>query len=301
MSIPHPIPYQGSKRNLASAILSYFPPDVEKLIEPFAGSAAVTLAAAYHRKVKRFHINDLNKALMDLWEEIINQPEHITKKYEKIWLSQLEQERDYYNSIREKFNQTQKAEYLLFLLVRCVKASVRYNSEGGFNQSPDNRRRGTHPITMRSNIRGASLLLKGKTAITAASYEKIINMARHADLIYMDPPYQGVCNKRDPRYINGLSFDSFVDSLDRLNEKGLSFIVSYDGKTGSRTFGEKLPDFLNLNHIEIDAGRSSQATLLGRDETTYESLYLSPALVLRLEKLPSVPRLENAEYQSSLF
>ena len=33
-----------------------------------------------------------------------------------------------------------------------------------------------------------------------------------------------------------------------------------------------------LAHIEVHAGRSTQATLLGRDDDTYESLYLSPAL-----------------------
>ena len=46
MRIPHPIPYQGSKRGIAEAILAYFPQHVTRLIEPFAGSAAVTLAAA---------------------------------------------------------------------------------------------------------------------------------------------------------------------------------------------------------------------------------------------------------------
>lgn len=35
--IPHPIQYQGSKRNLAPMILRYFPENVETLIEPFAG------------------------------------------------------------------------------------------------------------------------------------------------------------------------------------------------------------------------------------------------------------------------
>jgi DNA adenine methylase len=44
---------------------------------------------------------------------------------------------------------------------------------------------------------------------------------------------------------------------------------------------------LNLRLIELAAGRSSQATLLGRRAETYESLYLSPALVERLGmKLP---------------
>jgi hypothetical protein len=38
--------YQGSKRNLAPAILGYFPERVGTLIKPSAGSVALTLAAA---------------------------------------------------------------------------------------------------------------------------------------------------------------------------------------------------------------------------------------------------------------
>jgi len=38
MKIPHPIPYQGSKRNLASQILRFFPDEINRLVEPFAGS-----------------------------------------------------------------------------------------------------------------------------------------------------------------------------------------------------------------------------------------------------------------------
>jgi hypothetical protein len=34
-------------------------------------------------------------------------------------------------------------------------------------------------------------------------------------------------------------------------------------------------NWLNLTRIELDAGRSSQSTLLGIDEKTIESLYLS--------------------------
>jgi DNA adenine methylase len=40
----------------------------------------------------------------------------------------------------------------------------------------------------------------------------------------------------------------------------------------------KLPDHLDLTHMELEAGRSSQATLLGRDDATFESLYISPVL-----------------------
>ena len=45
-ALPHPIQYQGSKRNLAPIILRYFPKGINRLVEPFAGSAAISVAAA---------------------------------------------------------------------------------------------------------------------------------------------------------------------------------------------------------------------------------------------------------------
>ena len=66
-SVPHPIPYQGSKRRLAAAILSHVEAGrYERLIEPFAGSAAVTLAAANSMKFKRFEIGDRLEPLVML-------------------------------------------------------------------------------------------------------------------------------------------------------------------------------------------------------------------------------------------
>ncbi|MBA3849722.1 MAG: hypothetical protein C0502_06970 [Opitutus sp.] len=58
MKIPHPIPYQGSKRNLAPCILPFFPHNIRRLIEPFAGSAAITLAAAEKQLADSYVIND---------------------------------------------------------------------------------------------------------------------------------------------------------------------------------------------------------------------------------------------------
>jgi len=75
MRVPHPVPYQGSKRKLTPAILACFPPGSPRLIEPFAGSAAVTLAAAARGKESRFVIADLNAPLMDLWRAMIEAPD----------------------------------------------------------------------------------------------------------------------------------------------------------------------------------------------------------------------------------
>ena len=79
-----------------------------------------------------------------------------------------------------------------------------------------------------------------------------------------------------------MSYQEFVASLKDLNKKSIPYLVSYDGRTGEKQYGQALPLELELQLVELHAGRSSQATLLGRNAETFESLYLSPAL---LEKL----------------
>jgi DNA adenine methylase len=284
MSVPHPIPYQGSKRRLAQAIIGHFPEDADRLIEPFAGSAAVSLAAARFSKARRFALSDANAPLMALWDAIISSPDDIAAQYTELWDAQLGREREYYDYVRDRFNEAHRPDHLLYLLARCVKASVRYNSNGEFNQSPDNRRRGATPDTMRHHIVRASKLLKGRATVAAADYRVALAAADETDVVYMDPPYQGVCGDRDQRYLGGVGFDAFVEALADLNKRGICYIVSYDGRTGPRTHGRLLPASLDLEHLEVEAGRSTQATLLGRDHVTYESLYLSPALMRRIQR-----------------
>ncbi|MEW5842019.1 MAG: DNA adenine methylase [Bacteroidota bacterium] len=282
MKVPHPIPYQGSKRNLAKYILPFFPLDVDMLIEPFSGSAAITIAAAQSGKASLFHINDINEPLVSLFHEIVNDPQKISNNYEKLWKEQLGCEREYYDQVRDLFNKAHKPEHLLYLLVRCVKASIRYNSNGEFNQSPDNRRKGRNPKEMRNDIFSTSHLLKNRITITSRDYKEILPISSPRDLVYLDPPYQGVCSNRDPRYIEGIHHAEFIEELKKMNERNISFILSYDGKRGSVTYGETLPKQLELYKYEIKVGRSSQSTLLGHNDYTYESLYLSKSLQDRL-------------------
>lgn len=292
------MPYQGSKRNLADQILRFFPGNFDRLIEPFAGSAAMTIASAYYFKADKFVINDINAPLMELWDTIINFPESIIKSYHDIWHGQHGNEEEYYYEIRDKFNETKKPEYLLFLLAKCVKAAVRYNAQGGFNQSPDKRRLGRNPQMMRDDILRVSQLLKGKTKIYSVDYSAVLEDATAGDLIYMDPPYQGTGLNGGFNYAGNIEFDNFAVSLFDLNRRNIPYILSFDGRTGNKTFGNPLPVNLNLTKIEINAGRSSQATLLNRKEITFEAIYLSPSLVEKID-LQQVNRTQI--YQTGLF
>jgi DNA adenine methylase len=258
------------------------------LVEPFVGSGAVTLATAGLRKAERYLLNDAHRPVVELWRAIINDPKGLAQRYERLWSDQHGRERTYYDQVRESFNRTEEPHYFLYLLARCVKAAVRYNRDGEFNNSPDNRRRGMRPETMRLNLELASELLKGRVEVLCEDYRVILHSLTSDDVVYMDPPYQGVCDKHNHRYVRGVDFHEFAASLAMLNEAGVPFIVSYDGRTGDKTHGHLLPKSLKLYRFEIKVGRSTQATLLGRNEVTIESLYLSQALLQRLGKTPSI-------------
>jgi DNA adenine methylase len=277
--VPQPIPYQGSKRLIATEILNYFPHKVGTLFEPFAGSAALSVRAALEGKAVRFFLNDKNAPLMSLLQSIIDTPYKIANEYEQLWHAQQGNERAYYDIIRNEFNNTHRPAYLLYLLARCVKASVRYNAKGDFNQSPDNRRRGRTPDSMRSEIHRLSRLLNQKITITANNYTSILSHINpKTDLVYLDPPYQGTSGKRDPRYFGGVQREELIAFLETLNARHIRYLLSYDGRRGTKQYGFDLPPHLCLVRTEICAGRSTQATLLGQRATTYESIYISPTL-----------------------
>jgi len=271
--VPHPIPYQGSKRLLAPDILEFVAGrHFHTLYEPFAGSAAITLAAATRGVADSYVIADSLCPLMDIWQLIIEDVAKLADGYERIWEEQ-HGDPDHFFRVRDEYNKDGDPAKLLYLLARCVKNAARFNNNGEFNQSHDKRRTGTRPGTMRNSLSQASALLSGRTTATCGDFEDIIKPAGPGDLVYMDPPYEGTSTGRDRRYHQGLTRERLIAALRDLNGRNVPFLLSYDGRTGEKVYGEPLPDDVG-ERMELVAGRSSQATLSGRDELTVESLYI---------------------------
>ncbi len=285
---PHAIPYQGSKRKLADSILSYMDFEIDTLYEPFAGSGAITLASAINHKAKKFVVADKLEPLAELWKMIVDEPERIIEEYSFYWNGQLEDPAKYFRDVREIYNNTKSPSALLYLVARCVKNAVRFNGNGEFNQGADNRRLGMKPEKLEKEVRAMSRLLKGKISIKGCDFRQAISQATDKDLVYMDPPWQGTSGKRDPRYAYLLNIDELIEELDSLNKRNVPFMLSFDGTCGDKSYGSDLPDYLNLKKVLLNAGRSSQATLLGRDDVTIESLYLSPALVKKTKTVSHI-------------
>lgn len=283
MNIPQLVQYQGSKRKLAEAILSYMPRHVDRLVEPFCGSGAISIASSLNKISDRYWLNDVNEPLVKMLEEAIENPEALSDDYQEIWNGQFKEDTNnvqYFYDIRNRYNSGDKSPAItLFLIARCVKGAVRYSEQGLFNQSPDKRRNGTNPSRVRKNTREISYLLKGRAHLTSLDYRDMIDEISENDFLYMDPPYQGVSNTRDHRYIKGVQYDDLVFFLEALNKKGVRYLLSYDGACGDRQYGRDLPPSLGCKKILLDAGRSTQSTFLGKSDKTVEALYLSPSIM----------------------
>jgi DNA adenine methylase len=149
---------------------------------------------------------------------------------------------------------------------------------------------------MREDILAVSNLLKNKAQLFSTDYKEILDNSKCGDLVYLDPPYQGTGLNGGFNYVGNIDFNEFVISLFELNYRSVPYILSFDGRTENKTYGNPLPEDLNLVKIEINAGRSSQATLLNRKEFTYEAVYLSPALV-DIINLNEISSLQNSQLE----
>lgn len=54
MKVPHLVQYQGSKRIIAPEILKFFPNKIDRLVEPFSGTCAISILTAAENRCKQF-------------------------------------------------------------------------------------------------------------------------------------------------------------------------------------------------------------------------------------------------------
>lgn len=281
MRIPNLVQYQGSKRKLAPQILPYMPEHSQRMVEPFCGMASMTLAAAQQNRAEEYWLNDMNKDVASVLEAAINEPERVVAEYRRVWCEQFDWSDGHvahYLHVRDTYNAGEANDgSFLYLMARVAKGAIRY-SANGMNQYLDRRRHGTKPDTMEKNINAVSALLKGRTRVTAMDYKAVLAECTPADIVYMDPPYQGTSGKKDSRYISGVSVDELEEQLRLLDERHIPYLLSYDGVCGDKTYGRDLDPTLKCRKHLLNAGTSAQAALLGRKATTFEALYVSDLL-----------------------
>ncbi|MFV1983280.1 MAG: Dam family site-specific DNA-(adenine-N6)-methyltransferase [Thiohalomonadales bacterium] len=159
-------------------------PEGKRLIEPFAGSAAVFLNTNY----SRYLITDNNPDLINLYNILKRDGEIFIKQCRRLFTEKNNHEDKYYK-FRDEFNQTndihRKATLFLYFNRHGYNGLCRYNQKGGFNVPFG---RYTKPYFPEQEM--LFFHHKARKAIFKHSdFTNIMNNARSGDVIYCDPPY----------------------------------------------------------------------------------------------------------------
>lgn len=261
------IKWSGSKRSQAAEILKHAPEQYNTYYEPFVGGGAILYALNPPQAV----CGDICEPLIQLWKSIKNQPEELAEAYRIRWKKLQDEGYTAYYVIRDDFNKTKSPEDLLFLSRTCVNGLIRFNANGDFNNSLHHTRPGIHPDSLRKIILDWSEHIKG-AEFWAEDYQKTTAQAKEGDLIYLDPPYFHTVG----RYYGttSIDFEEFMDFLDGLNQRGIKYMLSFDGKRGETDYTVELPKELYRHHYFIASGNSSFKKVMDKEsQQVYESLY----------------------------
>ena len=268
------IKWSGSKRSQAENILTYFPKEIDTYYEPFCGGASVLRRLlSSDIKVNHYVCSDLNGGLIDLWNEIINNPERVSSYYKKLWNElnvddDKQRKKEYFATIRERYNREHNPLDFMFIMRTTTNGMPRYNRDGEFNNSFHVTRNGIVPETLEKIIyEWSELLNKNKVEFMACSYDEI--KPKEDDFVYLDPPYANTKGM----YYGTIDYEKLWNWLRNLPCK---YALSFDGISGEEDNTWNVPQDVYSRHEYLLNGNSSFKRTIGKSNNSivYESLYL---------------------------
>lgn len=267
------IKWSGSKRSQSEQIIFYFPKNIDTYYEPFCGGCSVLFQLLHSDvKVKNYICSDINKDLIDLWNMIKNNYEFLINSYKNMWKElntdeNLERKKEYYYSVRERFNKFRQPEDFLFISRTTTNGLIRYNQKGEFNNSFHITRKGINPETLNKIIKQWSdKLNEYNVQFIHSDYNEI--QTQENDFIYLDPPYAGTKGI----YYGTIDYEKLWEWL---RQQNCRYILSFDGTCGKEDRTYEVSNDLYNNHVYLENGNSSFKKLrYEKIEKVKESLYL---------------------------
>lgn len=215
------VKWAGGKRQLLSQIKERMPKSYNKYYEPFVGGGAVLFELLPEDAV----INDINRALINAYRQICNEPRDFIEFINKLDNEMWEDGKEYYYSLRENYNdKLMKEEYdielaalFVFINKHCFNGLYRVNGKGLFNVPYNNSRRKSieeYSIISISNYLKKVIILDGDFQIACEN-------AKSGDFVFLDSPYAP---------LNPTSFESYTkEGFDIESHKRLASL--YDDLT----------------------------------------------------------------------
>ena len=230
MIIP-PIKIQGKKTKIVPKIMEIADeilnehPEIDTWVEPFLGSGVVAFNCP--GRIKKVIVNDINPHIIKFYKGVadgIITPDKIREVFNTHNQNLLKDGYDYYNQIKDRFNQSFDTMDFLFLTRTGFNGVMRFNNSGKWNVpfcKLNNRLSKNVIDDLASSVDELSRLFKSKEFIFYnKSFEEVIESAPENSIFYCDPPYYGL----QVQYFKGWGKEDEI----RLNEmlKDKMFIYS---------------------------------------------------------------------------
>jgi DNA adenine methylase len=268
------IKWSGSKRSQAEHIISFFPKEIDTYYEPFCGGCSVLRALIESNiKVNEYICSDINLGLIELLRIIKNDPISLYNNYETFYEelnkdNDINRQKEYYNFIRNRYNEEKSPLDFLCINRTCFNGLIRYNSNGQFNSSFHLNRPGIEPKKLKKLLmEWSDLFIEKNVGFYTLSYEKW--KPNKNDFLYLDPPYNNT---------KGMYYDNFDQNMffEWLRQLPCGYALSYDGKSGQKDNTYDIPKDLYDEHMYLASGNSSFKRIkeIDKNANVFESLYL---------------------------
>lgn len=248
--IRSPFFYVGDKYKLVKEIKQYFPTEINRFIEPFAGGGSVFLNV----QANKYILNDIDKYVFLLHNFLIKQskrpkkffdevvriileynlsrsfkedivPNELKLKFKKTYYAKFNKES--FEKLKSDFNNSKDFDLYRFyvLLIYGFNRMIRFNSSGKYNLPVGNVDFNTNAVEALNNY--FSKVKNQKINWYNLDYQKFINKIKPVknDFVYFDPPYLITFSEYNKLW-NEKNEKEFVKHLDLLNSKEVKFAVS---------------------------------------------------------------------------
>ncbi len=217
--------WAGNKYRIIDRIKKSLPKG-KRLIEPFAGSAAVFLNTDYDQYI----INDNNPDLIHLFNLLKQDGAAFIKKCRYYFTPRFNNEEQYY-TLRKKFNNTKdtykRAILFVYLNRHGYNGLCRYNLKGGYNVPFGRYKSPYFPekemLIFHQKAQKAHFVL--------SSFEEVIQLAEKGDVIYCDPPYVPLSSSANFTSYSAGGFNmekqqQLADIASEVANKGIPILIS---------------------------------------------------------------------------
>lgn len=217
--------WAGNKFQIIERIRAVLPAG-NRLIEPFAGSAAVFLNTDYPENL----VADTNTDLIQTYLYLQKEGRKFINYCEDLFIADNNQADRYYE-LREQFNSTTntrlKSALFVYLNKHCFNGLCRYNSKGQFNTPFGKYTKPYFPGQEMESFYQKSAGAK----FVQSDFVPIFAEARPGDIVYCDPPYVPLSKTANFTSYSSGGFgieqqQQLADLANDLAKKGITVVIS---------------------------------------------------------------------------